>query len=372
MRTFSLLLQGGRIEDAFAYRSSLYCWTFDNRLQVYSISDIEEAARFADPQRADSIMYGLFHSGGILASNRNYRNKYDLFYAPDDVYESPLTVDIERIRHRETQVRLDGDALLDLLIFYDRMYFGTDAGLFSIDVFDSTDPPQELKAKHRLRTPCYAMTGGLGSVAASLGSNGLRVFFDEARLSLDSSQSKKVAPISIGADIGYRTVVNYRSRSEFDFYAGEIEKTANSLLLTGVRKAKTTRRHGGPVAVPSEPRPAIDFAMWEHGRMVTFGDGSVESISVVIADSSRTINRHRQFSSYRNDTRVVTATRAGHFFAIETDDSVILMSDYGQQEWDTGPVVSMRTYPKSKRFLRLTTATTAKGLWMMGAYAGNE
>jgi hypothetical protein len=370
VRTFCLLLEGSHIEDAFVYRSSLYCWTFDNRLRIYAIKDIEEVARRADPERANSITYGLFHSGGILASQAHWEDRYGLIYSADDTYVSPLMISAESIPHQEPEIRLDAGALLDLLLFYDRLYLGTDGGLFSVDPFDPMEPPRELEVRSRLRDPCYATSGGLGSVAASLGPNGLRIFIDDVHSSSGTGYSRKAALLSVRADVGYGTVVNYRSPGEFDFLAGEVEETPRGKFLTGVQPAETTYSQETAVALREGSDRHVDYAIWHQGRMVTFGGGVIESLSVVISDGSRTVNKRRLLGNYPDDGRVLSASRARHFFAVETDETVIFVDNYVSQQVDTGPVVSMRTYPKSQRYLRLATATTNRGLWMLGAYSG--
>src|SRR5690348_8488103 len=68
MRLFSLLIVDTPIEDVFVYRTSLYCWTFDNHLRIYNIADLEGAAAEVNPGIGSLISYVLFHSQGLGAS----------------------------------------------------------------------------------------------------------------------------------------------------------------------------------------------------------------------------------------------------------------------------------------------------------------
>lgn len=138
--------------------------------------------------------------------------------APDD----PVVVDAEAVPYLQIEVRFEANALLDLLVFYDRLYLASDGGLLSIDPFDPEDPSRLLRPNQRVADPCYSAAGGLGAVAASCGPEGLRILLDDQRWAGTGRAARKVASESIRAEVGAGTVVNHRSRSDFEFSPAQL------------------------------------------------------------------------------------------------------------------------------------------------------
>jgi hypothetical protein len=130
VRLFAVRLSSPSFEDAFVYRTSLYCWTFEGRLRIYSVADIERAIHSGN-EAGSLLTYALFHSRGIGAQVDQVAAWQDS-WSPRFERPAPLDIDAEAIPYVEYRIGLEADSLLDLLIFYDRLYFATDAGLFSL------------------------------------------------------------------------------------------------------------------------------------------------------------------------------------------------------------------------------------------------
>ncbi len=363
MRLFSMLLSGGPIEDAFIYRTSLYCWTYDRQLRIYRVADLEEGARRAtDGRQAAELTYALFHSRGLGATpdQVNAWQEGEAHDAPDD----PVVVDAEAVPYLQLGVRFEANALLDLLIFYDRLYLASDNGLMSIDPFDPEDSSRFLLPEQRLADPCYSAAGGLGAVAASCGPKGLRILLDDQRWAGTGRSPRKAASESIRAEVGAGSVVNHRSRSEFEFLAGATEDSTSGRRLTAVKRANVHRSDVAREVLALDDGP--DFTLWDRGRLLVFQAGRILSLSVIADEADRRLNNVRELGRYDASSRVISATRVGRAFAIETDDSVLLAGDSEVRTASTGPLVSLRAYPKSHRYLRLMSATSAAGLWLIG------
>ena len=194
MQIFSLCLVGAPIENTFIYRTSLYCWTFEKRLRIYAVADLETAAAAQDAERSQLINYILFHSKGFGASPdqlfawHNWQQRHE----EDSVDNPALVIDGEAVPHIEVNVRVDGDALLDMLMYYNRLYLATNGGLYSVEPFDAADPPVGfLDADRKVSDACYSASAGLGTIAASCGPKGLRLFFDDLRWASASKPTEK-------------------------------------------------------------------------------------------------------------------------------------------------------------------------------------
>lgn len=360
MTLVAVTLGSTAIEDAFVYRTSLYCWTFDGDLRVYSVADIERAI-VRESDAGSLLTYALFHSRGIGAR----ADQIDAWHLRSSAEDgNRVTIDAERVPYVETRVGVDADVLLDFLIFYDRLYFATDGGLFSVEPFDPFSPPPVIGAELRLRDPCYAAEGGLGAVAASCGPKGLRLLLGEATGA--ASRTKRAAAVSVRAELGYGTVVNHRTRTDYEFLAGEVSDQAHGHVMTDVHRAKMARSENVRAAIGVDGIDA-EFTLWDRSRLVMFSRGEVLSVSVVVADRERRLNSVRVIGRYEAGARVVSATRVGREFAVETEDGVTFVGEHHAVSADTGPVVSLRSYPRSHRYQRLVTATAKSGLWLIAA-----
>jgi hypothetical protein len=375
MRVVSLRLTGTTIEDAFLYRTFLYCWTFENRLRIYSIDAIERAAQATDPDLAPLINYSIFHSRGIGASSAQraaWRNRFEL--RNQDTNGDAITLDGEAIPYEEASIAFEANSLLDLLIFYDRLYIATDAGLFSVDEFESIESGAVLTPVRRVRDACYSASAGLGTVAASCGPGGLRLLFDESRVSPEHAATRKAAAESLRAELGYSSVVNHRSRSDIDFLSGTVTDTSKGRVLTDVRKARVGISPEASQLLDGEDfrgeEVAADFTIWDYSRLIVFMAGGVYSVSVGIHGDERSLNRVRRLGSYPvGFRRVISASRVGRSFAVESDEAMAFVAASGVHVEATGPVVSSRSYPRSHRYRRAVTATSGRVLWLFGVDA---
>ena len=269
--------------------------------------------------------------------------------------------------HIEVNVRVDGDALLDMLMYYNRLYLATNGGLYSVEPFNAADPPVGfLDADRKVSDACYSASAGLGTIAASCGPKGLHLFFDDLRWASASKPTRKASRSQTGAEIGYGSVANHRSRSDYEFLAITVEEARNRSILIDTQKAAIGRSHAIDDLL-SATNQGIEFTFWDQRRLVMFGGGDALSVSVMASGDQRQLNRVREFGAYGDVIgRVISAARVGRHFAMESDDSVAFISDGDARRVETGPIVSLRTYPYSHRHRRLTTATNQKGLWMLG------
>jgi hypothetical protein len=367
MQLFSFRLLDVPIEDAFIYRTSLYCWTFDNRLRIYAVGDLEAAVIASDPERGPLISYMLFHSRGLGASPDQVWARDGWRGIPDPSYDSPVDLDADAVPHAEVSVHTESDALLDMLMYYDRLYLATDGGLFSVLPFDPYRPPtSSLNAIQRVSDPCYSAAAGLGAIAASCGPKGLRLVLDDLQWASTAKRTSKASDESIRAEIGYGSVVNHRSRFDNEFLATTVETTRKGPILVSTRKAYMTSAQDEGTTLIDAARE-VEYTFWDQGRLVVFDNGATLSVSVTASEDQRQLNRVRNIGVYQHVIdRVISAARVGRYLAVESDESIAFIAGAEARRVETGPIVSMRTYPKSYRYRRLTTATSAKGLWMLG------
>ena len=309
----------------------------------------------------------LFHSRGIGASEDQVWAREGWGGMPDLMYDSPVDLDADAVPHVEVGVHAESDALLDMLMYYDRLYLATDGGLYSVAPFDPYEPPtSSLNAMQRVPDPCYSAATGLGAIAASCGPKGLRLVLDDLQWTSTRTRTSKASDESIRAEIGYGSVVNHRSRFDNEFLATTVETTQKGRVLVSTRKANMTPAQDLEAPLIDSDRE-VEYTFWDQGRLVVFDHGAALSVSVTASEDQRKLSRVRNVGAYQDVVgRVISAARVGRYFALESDESVAFIAGTEARRLDTGPIISMRTYPNSYRYLRLTTATSAKGLWMLG------
>lgn len=370
MLLFTTTLTGAEVEEAFIYRSSLYCWTYGGALRVYEVEDIEQAAERAAGELGLAASYVAFHSRGLGATPAQRQAIDDVRrHASDDQFH--IDIDASSVRHWEQHVGLDTGSILDLLLYYDRMHLATDAGLFSFDEVDATGQGERrLEASLRIRESCFAVGGGLGTIVASCGEAGLSLLPHAHSREWLEARPQKVSESSLRADVGYGAVVNYTSRSEYEFLLAEFAPNAKSRDIERVTRA--TLSSSPQVQRELGSSQSADFVLWDQSRLVTFQDGRALSTSVIgSGGGERVLNRSRVISEYTTGGRpVLSAHRVGRGFVLELEDRLLLLGDDDHAIAQSGPVVSIRSYQSSKRYLRLVSLTGRNGIGLLGVDLG--
>lgn len=373
MRVFSLAMTGGHLEDAFVYRSHVYCWTIDRRLRVYAVQDIEAAVEKLHGSTGSIVTYALFHTRGRAASDVQSGAWRDYFVGAGKK-TLDISIDAEAVPYFEAAVFVDTDSLLDLLIYYDQLFMATAEGLYSAGtggILEEPRSPHGLRPERRVSQPSYSASAGLGTVAVSCGPKGLRLLFHVAEMIVGERKAEKAAEESLRADIGYGSIVNFMSRTDFEFLAGVVEGTNRGAALTAVTKARL-ERSATLSSLPEGLATGAGFAFWDHGRLVVLDGGTATSISVVRDVNYRRLNNVRVLSEYgRVVGRLISASVTGNrVLAVESDKFMAFMAGGHAIRVDTGPIVALRTYRRSLRYRRLATATTSTALWLLAVTRG--
>jgi hypothetical protein len=365
-------LAGAQVEDAFIYRTALFCWTYDQTLRVYRVADLEAELDAVAGSEGLAASYSLFHSGGVGSS----QHQREAFSRLRDASGTTIVLDGSRVPFVESTIEGDSGSVLDMLIYYDRLFLACDGGLFQVD--DLAAPLEgllRLPAKLRVANTCYSASRGLGAVGVSCGSEGLSLLLSVFDDGDELRAASKIADSSIASQIGYGTVVNHLSRPEIEFYACDMrDDPKRGNVITSVEAADTSRSDDvrGLVGDPPDDERS-ELVFWDYGRLLTFGAGAVSSVSVQRTGNGRHLNKVRAVAELSVSARVISAARSRDCLAVEMTDRIALLSsgpDFELREFFTGPLVSMRTYQSSVRYRRLVSYTSDIGLGLIGAARG--
>lgn len=370
-RWISVRLDGVPIEDVFVYRTSLFAWTYDSTIWVFEIDAIEHAIRQSlveDPQAAEAACFQLFHSNGVGANVGQH--KYMNVVGERDA-DIEIFLDAESIPHEIFQTHLEANSLLDVLVYSDRTYAGTDEGLFQLI------PPEPgvrtVLFSKRIDYACHSVSASLGSVAASCGEAGLRVLFNDFNyLAGRPSQQRNVAPLSDRATFGSGGLFNFASRDMFTFLDGESEASTlqrsrvPDQVLVGVEPVETFASSDEQRSLFLED--GLDYTLFSRQRLIALRDGQL-SASRLRRDEygRRIVNTVHKLGRYQG--RPLSVCETSSTVLIET--STGLFSAEGASEGvdflPVGPTVSLRTFPNSKRYLELVSRTAEDATYLLAA-----
>ena len=363
-------LLGSDIEDAFIYRTVLYCWTYRKTLRIYQVADLESALAATAGGEGLAAAYCLFHHRGIGSSGEQSAAYRAIRNTPG----TTIPIDPESVPYIEVDIQAESGSVLDMLIYYDRMFLAADGGLFQIDDLEGLTLGQsQVKARQRVRSTCYSASSGLGAVGASCGDKGLTVLMSVFDDGADGSASRaKVADVSIASQIGYGTVVNHLSRPEVELLACETRgDPIRGNVISHVKRQRSRERFSvadSPDLSGGNTRRS-DLLFWDRGRLLSLGGGDIASISVVRRGHDRRVNRLRHVTEIPGDARVISASRSDGCLVIEMTDKIVLTSSGYEEDLrivEAGPVVAMRTFPNSVRYRKLTAYTNDDGLSLLG------
>ena len=378
----SVRLEGPPIEDMFVYRTAIYAWSYDSRLYVFKVMDLESLilSTLSDtPHVAAGVSFRLFHANGLGATRGQYLRAQELGEWPSDL---DVTIDISTIPHSVYETRLEANSLLDMLIYSDRIYCGTDEGLFELEEFEPRLSSRSTTwynrkgvaiFRSRIGYSCYSTAASLGSIAASCGDEGLRVLFDDfGYRSGQRANQRMVAPASERVTFGSGGLFNFPSRSSFSYLEGQREDTDSSVkgapdkVLVNVEPAEVSVSDGGSSALFLEED--LDYVLFSRQRLIALSGGRV-----VAARLNRDIHGRRiakkvhELGSYEGIP--LTACETASSLIIETSDGLVFISHYDALSTfrPCGPTVSIRTFPNSKRYLELATRTSETGAYLVAA-----
>src|SRR5450830_1873714 len=118
--------------DAFCYRNQIYCWTYANELLVFDVDEVSRTLRRDHGEIGLAAAYAFFSSRGIGATpdQRDAWHKVlDSESRPDSIYT--LKLDVEP----KTRIGTGAEfySCLDMLVYYDRLYVASEAGMYTFD-----------------------------------------------------------------------------------------------------------------------------------------------------------------------------------------------------------------------------------------------
>lgn len=374
------LVLHGPIEDAFIYRSTLLCWTYSRELLRLPIGAIEHALRGDYGELGDACSYVMFHSNGKGADRPQtaawnmLRNELTI---SNDIY--PLHLDVSSLDHDLEPLRVEADDVLDMIAYFNRLYFATDGGLYSTHV-DRSISDRQLFPDHRMPMPTYGVSVSYGTVAASCGDRGLYVIYDDFGWMGTSSQPpERISDFSLRIEYASGRLLNYLTPSEIELFRGEISKPTNGdapsrwRVMTGMISSTSEQR--SLMSAFSHDISSSDMIASSSGSIMMLIDGDAWSRTLRTRAGDLVVQGPlRPLGHYVGQP--VAVAPVGDRLAVETTEDLFIISpdtEFSSGEClsiGIGPVVSMRGFPRSRRYRNVAIASNGVGLNLLAVAPG--
>jgi hypothetical protein len=388
-----VLIEGDYV-DAYLYGGLLLVWDSKGRLVIVTTDSIAKAAArvaetspgvarsaFVDNKLLDGD--GVGSLGSVLDSPLARQNG-----------DEPTSIPMKALDAHYFDVASDA-AVLDLMATYGQLFISTDDSLLSVRF----DRSEVTKPRARLNHRCLATTPRYGAVTASCADVGTWILFNE--YNPQRSSAAHVDQIDPSTTVRHSwmglTLLSYGEQNQVSPFRAVVEKHEGHKVATSVERAMiltTTvdgRYTGGDVS--EIDLAAADFDLLV-GRTAAVDDDLVDamrradfstSFTGVVFTATRGV-LHATFASNwsgylhqsgervevgRVPGRVLSACDTTGGFVIETEESLFYASSDGSTVLLNREVISVRSYPRSKRHRRAITATVDGGL-LLSTMLGNH
>jgi hypothetical protein len=410
---FAKLFLPGRFEDAYIYMGKLVVLSEDKTICMYNLDQIVADLEMRYPSATPVLTY-LFSRNDWLASaqfaalmrNKNIAqsivSEFELF--GDQVID--LGQFIRPAVFSEQDLKISATVFLDMHIYSARLYLGADNGFYSINIDWEKQIPELLpgsKSK-RLDAKCFNISARYGTVNASCGDDGLFSFINDFGWWKAGQVGHKInlAESSLKTAWLDYDVVNYPSYDNPSLFKSTAEKTEEGLekegkvltqignesedlsyLLHTVTSGTSSKKSNGFHATHANPsshfihehasnygEDEIRFSYnADHRLFVQTQQGRFFSSRITRSQKGEIKPEHAK-ESREEIGRILTIQPAKVGPIIETEESVLLFAEQENKLYTITEfgALTVRTFPRSKRFQNVAVVTIEDGIWLIGMF----
>ena len=365
----------GRFEDVQLYMGHLTALTHERSLVTLDLRRLMTRLEMRYPDLR-GLLTAAFARNDWLASEqfRTLRANHGIANRWNDILsgypDSPIDVrdaDFEDI----WEFDLEASVVLDMNFYSQRLYVGTDLGLYHFDIdFTRTSSGPATK---RLDARCIATLAAFQSVHASCEEDGLFSSFDEfgwADLTADSF-TRTAARSLRSAWLG-RRLVNYVTNSTAQLFESESEFVKNAgrpsqRLITELERSNTDLNVVGEAVSRAAEVP--DYRLrrisnWASTFFVNTINSGFYTVHLMRLDGAiaptTVVRRYPRVP----DERVLSIHSIDAGVVLETDFNLLLFADSEMHAFHAGEVLSVRSFPGSKRYRNFVAATLEDGVML--------
>jgi hypothetical protein len=373
----------GRFEDAFVYMGRIVVLTEERTIQFWDFDKI--AAHVAEINVASNPASAfMFSRNDWLSSSlfkevmRNADVAREIVSAFDRFPQPYYEVKAQEFQISEEDLPFSARVLLDMNIYQSRIYLGADSGLFHIDADWSDRQPILQAHKKRTDARCVRTSVGFGAINASCGSEGLFSAEDDFGWAGRRNGLRKVASESFRSGWLHFDLMNYSSttfptllKSEYRrAERGETDSEHERRIVTtiGTEEIDLSDLFGVIRDQYNVQAESIQYAY--NSSSVIFIhtiDGHFYSLGIKTPKQGRPQLTFRR--TYKgSQTRILSANWTSLGLVVETDNRVLL---FAHNDWfpiQESEAISVRTFPRSRRYRNTVLITTEEGILIVGLF----
>lgn len=369
----------GVYEDAYIYMGRLIILTEERSVRIYNLDKIAELYEWNYP-KTQPLPTIMFSRNDWLASNqfKSLMKNINVYQSFLEIFDELHTYNVSEhhIFPDEQELNLLDPAVLDILIYNSRLYVGATNGLYQVDIQLENNTTQLTSPSRKHEDRCLSISARYGTVNASCNESGLFTFIDDfgwsnpekehgIKLHL-ANKSLKTAWIDQG-------IVNYPSHDHPYIFKSSFEKKSVGVeregkILTSVSNVSTDL--GGLLETTRFQKETIRLAYNANNKLfISTVDGKFFTVPLKhLKNDSFELGNSKRSEEVISGVLTVNQCKTGA--VIETSERIILVSE---KEGKVFPLsefgaISVRTFPRSRRFQNLITIVNEDGLFLVSTF----
>ena len=374
----------GRFEDAFIYRGHLLAITEEMSIRRYALNKLIENLYNEFPSGIPVLSHLFLRNDWLgneqfqaLLSNPKIAHTFLTLF--DSLEALSVKSELNAPPQNEQALNLDARVVLDMDIYNDALYLGTDAGLYSSRIeVDNIKPV--LMLNKRLDAPCLNTSARYGIIKASCGQDGLFAAIEQqGGIWGQTAVLDLIAPESLRTGWLDYDIVNYPAQNEPRLIKTTHEKRTSSRAYAPSNEGTTLTHIDNSetdldyllVALESKfnvPARRIQYTYnFLHHLFVQADDGTCYSISLSASTTEKVQTTHaKKYKHILSRILGVNTTRVGQ--VIETVDGVYLFAKNELIQLIDSGVLSVRTFGRSRRYKNIVLLTTENAILLMSVF----
>jgi hypothetical protein len=390
---FTRLFLPGNFEDAYVYMGQLVALTVERDLEIYNLERILSSleARYEDISpvlrlmflRNDWLAGALFQ---LLMQSKDISR--DIISMLERFPQPFILLDTRFAEPQKRELKVPAHVILDMTIYNSRLYMGADNGFYHTDIRWEQESTAILEGiKKRLDARCLSTSARFGAVTASCGDNGLFAAYDDFGWvnKVGTSKVVQVADRSLRTAWVDHSLMNYPTYTEPFLHPTSYERvqTKNTAdlakyeneatVLTQVNEKQISLSNLFQVIQEREKRSIPpDSIQYVYNSNKDFfvhtRDGSFFSVRMQYSPKDSEPKFRYSRTDKGDNVRILSVNTTKVGLVIETDYTIFLFSN---GEWFhilDAEVLTVRTFPRSKRFQNMVAITTEEGIWLIGLF----
>ncbi len=359
--------------------------TQDLSIQFYPLEQIASAIETSYGEHNPVVRLMFLRNDWLSGETMAYiaRNaviQAEIIHAFDKFPQPFAVLDTDLRPIAEYGLHVSASVFLDFFLYGGRCYFATDAGIFHLDV-DWHVVPSLTRGSPEKRSDatCYTISAKYGALMASCGSDGLYGYIDEFGSSSDFNlaNGRRLAEKSMKIAWADTSFINYTSNATMDVLRATLSSVSpagrrpesekkvmtrieqDDIDLTGIVTRDIARR--------GFELDEVQFAFNSNSNLfLRVYSGEVFVFTIERVNNMLTLRRSRQM--FAMPSRILSMHFGANWSVLETTDSVLLFADRDLTTIVERGVLSVRTYPRSRRYRSLVSIVHEEGVQVAGVF----